>query len=84
MGWNTVKKQNDCPLFKAVPDECYVYFVHSYYVAPEDKSVSAGITEYGGETFTSAAWKDNVMATQFHPEKSQRVGLKMLQNFIEL
>ncbi len=83
MGWNTIKKQRECPLFRGLPEGCYVYFVHSYYVAPAEEGISAGITEYGPISFTSVAWKDNVMATQFHPEKSQRVGLKMLQNFIE-
>jgi len=84
MGWNSTKKQTECPLFKGLGDEFYVYFVHSYYVVPNDKSISAGVTEYGPTAFTSVAWKDNVMATQFHPEKSQRVGLKMLENFIKL
>ena len=84
MGWNTFARQNDCPLFKGLPDNSYVYFVHSYYVVPDEKEITAAITEYGPVSFASAAWKDNVFATQFHPEKSQRVGLKMLQNFIEL
>ena len=84
MGWNTLAKQNACPLLAGVPDGSYVYFVHSYYVAPNDKNITTTLTEYGPVSFTSAAWKDNVFATQFHPEKSQRVGLKMLQNFIEL
>ncbi len=83
MGWNTIAKQNACPLFRGLPDLSYVYFVHSYYVVPEQQDVSAALTEYGPLKFTSAAWKDNVFATQFHPEKSQRVGLKMLQNFID-
>ena len=82
MGWNTIAKQNACPLFRDLPDLSYVYFVHSYYVVPEQQEVCATLTEYGPLSFTSAAWKDNVFATQFHPEKSQRVGLKMLQNFI--
>jgi len=83
MGWNTLAGQNDCPLLTGIPDSSYVYFVHSYYVVPDEKKITATITEYGPVSFTSAAWKDNVFATQFHPEKSQRVGLKMLQNFIE-
>jgi len=83
MGWNTITKQNQCPLFTDLPEPCYVYFVHSYYVVPEQQNVCAALTEYGPLTFTSAAWKDNVFATQFHPEKSQRMGLKMLQNFID-
>jgi len=84
MGWNTLAKQNACPLLAGVPDGSYVYFVHSYYVAPNDKNITTTLTEYGPVSFTSAAWKDNVFATQFHPEKSQRVGLKMLQNFIDI
>ena len=84
MGWNTIRKQNDCPLFRDLPDCCYVYFLHSYYVVPDTEIVTAAVSEYGGLPFTSACWKDNIFATQFHPEKSQRVGLKMLQNFINL
>ncbi len=83
MGWNTIATQSDCPLFKGLPEGSYVYFVHSYYVVPGQQEISAALTEYGPVTFTSAAWKDNVFATQFHPEKSQRVGLEMLQNFID-
>ncbi|NIA06572.1 MAG: imidazole glycerol phosphate synthase subunit HisH [Actinobacteria bacterium] len=83
MGWNTLAGQKDCPLFEGIPHNSYVYFVHSYYVVPDEKEITAAITEYGPVSFTSAAWKDNVFATQFHPEKSQRVGLKMLQNFVE-
>jgi len=84
MGWNSFQKQSECPLFAGLPDSCYVYFVHSYYVELKDKKVIAASTEYGGFEFTSAGWKDNVIATQFHPEKSQQVGLKMLQNFIKI
>lgn len=84
MGWNEIQIQNDCPLFTNLPGRSSTYFVHSYHVVPQDKTISAALTEYGGLNFTSAAWKDNVMATQFHPEKSQRVGLKMLQNFLKL
>lgn len=83
MGWNTITRQNQCPLFRDLPEVCYVYFVHSYYVVPEQQDVCAALTEYGPLSFTSAAWKDNIFATQFHPEKSQRMGLKMLQNFID-
>ncbi len=84
MGWNEIQVRNDCPLLQGLPERPSTYFVHSYYVLPQDKSLSAALTEYGGLNFTSAIWKDNVMATQFHPEKSQRVGLKMLQNFLKL
>ena len=84
MGWNTSTRQGDGPLFSDLNDGSYVYFVHSYYVLPQDPSITAAVTDYGGQIFTSAAWKDNVMATQFHPEKSQHVGMKMLRNFIDL
>jgi len=82
MGWNTIKIIRPSPLFKEIPDESYFYFVHSYYVVPEDISVVASETEYG-ERFVSSIWKDNIMATQFHPEKSQSLGLKVLKGFIE-
>jgi glutamine amidotransferase len=81
MGWNSIKIQKpDNPLLKDVPDGSYVYFVHSYYVSPEDQSIVATTTDYGIE-FTSMVWKDNLFATQFHPEKSQNLGLQILKNF---
>ena len=80
MGWNTVKLQNNPPLFQGIMDESFFYFVHSYYVVPEDASIVAGTTDYG-VTFTSMIWKDNIFATQFHPEKSQDIGLNILKNF---
>ena len=80
MGWNTVKIKKVCPLLKDIPDESYFYFVHSYYVDPEDKDVIATTTYYGVE-FTSGIWKDNIFACQFHPEKSQKLGLKILRKF---
>jgi glutamine amidotransferase len=84
MGWNRLQIQRrDCPLLKDVTDGSYVYFVHSYYCAPNDKSLACGTTEYGVE-FCSMLWSGNVFATQFHPEKSQAVGLKMLENFVNL
>lgn len=85
MGWNELKVQkgNSCPLLKGIPDNTYFYFVHSYYAAPKDKGIVAGTTGYGLD-FTSMVWKDNIYATQFHPEKSQGSGLKMLENFISL
>ncbi len=82
MGWNRIQ-HTDIPLFKGVEQGSYVYFVHSYYVQPTDQSVVAATTDYGIE-FCSAICHDNVMATQFHPEKSQQVGLKMLKNFGEI
>ncbi|MBI3600295.1 MAG: imidazole glycerol phosphate synthase subunit HisH [Nitrospinae bacterium] len=68
------------PLFKDIPDNSYFYFVHSYYVVPEDDSIIASTTDYGVE-FVSSISKDNLFAVQFHPEKSQEMGLKILKNF---
>jgi len=84
MGWNRVSfKKKECPLFKGIADDSYFYFVHSYYADPNEKNVVAGATGYGTE-FASMVWRDNLYAVQFHPEKSQEIGLKMLKNFIEL
>jgi glutamine amidotransferase len=84
MGWNQLRIQKrGCPLLEGVSDGSHVYFVHSYYCKPKDVSVVCGTTEYGIE-FCSMLWVDNVYATQFHPEKSQAVGLKMLENFVSL
>lgn len=84
IGWNQLSiKRPDCPLFHGVPEGSYAYFVHSFYPQPADRSMIAVETEYG-DTFASAIWRDNVYATQFHPEKSQKVGLQILRNFIEL
>ncbi len=80
MGWNQVSFRRDIPIASNIPQDSYMYFVHSYYVCPDDPSVIAGVTEYGRE-FTSMIWKDNVFATQFHPEKSQANGLTLLRNF---
>ena len=81
IGWNELEMVPGVGLFTGVPNGSSVYFVHSYYVAPKDASVVAARTEYG-EIFTSAVATDNIWATQFHPEKSQRVGLRMLENFV--
>lgn len=84
IGWNRIElAQPGCPLFQGVADGSYVYFVHSYFPQPADASIVATRTTYG-ETFASAIWKDNVFATQFHPEKSQQVGLQLLKNFVAL
>lgn len=84
IGWNQIEiAQPDCPLFRGVESGSYVYFVHSFFPKPEDKGIIATQTEYG-ETFASAIWRDNVFATQFHPEKSQKTGLQLLKNFAEL
>ncbi len=84
IGWNTLKiEQPDCPLFRGIADGSHVYFVHSFHPKPIDPSIVATSTDYGG-SFASAVWKDNVYATQFHPEKSQAVGLQLLKNFVGL
>ena len=84
MGWNRLRiRQPACPLLDGITDGSYVYFVHSYYGVPRQDSVIATATEYGIE-FASVIWSGNVFATQFHPEKSQAVGLKMLENFVKL
>jgi glutamine amidotransferase len=81
MGWNTLTATRpDCPLLAGLPAEPAVYFVHSYYPAPADAGVVAATADYPGP-FAAVIWRDNVFATQFHPEKSQRVGLRMLENF---
>ena len=79
MGWNSLRKVSDCPLLTQVPDGASVYFVHSYYPIPP-REVVAATTDYG-ISFCSVIWKDNIFATQFHPEKSSRVGLQILENF---
>ncbi|MCE1225045.1 MAG: imidazole glycerol phosphate synthase subunit HisH [Geobacteraceae bacterium] len=83
MGWNQISLKAAAPLFNGIQDNSNVYFVHSYYVKPDDQSVVAATCNYGLE-FCAAIRKDNVMATQFHPEKSQAIGLQMLKNFAEL
>jgi glutamine amidotransferase len=80
MGWNQIRKLQNPPHLRGIDDGAFVYFVHSYYVVPTDPDLTATTTEYGIE-FTSAIARDNVFATQYHPEKSQAVGLKILQNF---
>lgn len=83
MGWNQVKKTVDHPLFSGIPDNANFYFVHSYYADPEDKSLIAGQTGYG-VTMCSVIARGNIVATQFHPEKSGELGLKVFANFISL
>jgi len=80
MGWNQIRKQQDLPHLRGIDDDAFVYFVHSYYVVPADPALTATSTVYGVE-FASAVARDNVFATQYHPEKSQAVGLKILENF---
>jgi glutamine amidotransferase len=80
MGWNQIKIKKDTPYFKGVSDNSYFYFVHSYYIDPADKNVILSTTNYGGD-FASSVCKDNIVATQFHIEKSQETGLKVIKNF---
>lgn len=80
MGWNQVHFQGMCPLFDGIADGADWYFVHSYFVDPCDKRLAASTTTYG-DSFVSSIWKDNVVACQFHPEKSQAVGLRLIKNF---
>ncbi len=80
MGWNSLRQQKCTPLFNGIAEGAYFYFVHSYYVAPDGPAVIATTTDYGIE-FVSSICKDNVFACQFHPEKSQAVGLQLLKNF---
>lgn len=83
MGWNQLSIKRRPPVLNGVEDGSNVYFVHSYYAKPDDGVVIATTTDYGIE-FCSSIWKDNVVATQFHPEKSQAIGLQILKNFAEL
>jgi glutamine amidotransferase len=83
MGWNQVRFKRRPPIFEGVADGSHFYFVHSYYVAPKDDSVIATETEYAA-AFCSSIWRENLVAVQFHPEKSQAAGLRVLKNFAEL
>jgi glutamine amidotransferase len=84
MGWNQLRRRRpDCPLLREVPDGADVYFVHSYFARPVDVELIASATEYP-DPFASVIWRDNVFATQFHPEKSQHIGQMMLRNFAAL
>ncbi|MFO1488135.1 MAG: imidazole glycerol phosphate synthase subunit HisH [Verrucomicrobiota bacterium] len=84
IGWNQIEiTRTDCPLYRGIEPGSYVYFVHSFFPKPVDASIVATRTDYG-ETFASSVWRDNVFATQFHPEKSQKVGLQLLKNFVDL
>lgn len=82
MGWNTARLVNRPPCFEGIPDNSYFYFVHSFHVVPEDEGVVGARTDYGID-FVSMVWNDNIVATQFHPEKSQGVGLQLLKGFTE-
>lgn len=84
IGWNQIElAQPECPLFRGITNGSYVYFVHSFFPQPEDPSIVATRTLYG-QSFASAIWRGNVFATQFHPEKSQTIGLQLLSNFVGL
>jgi len=80
MGWNKLEPRDDSPLFAGLDDAAYVYFVHGYYCVPQDASVVAATANYG-QPFCAAIHHENLWATQFHPEKSQRVGMQILKNF---
>ena len=83
MGWNSLELHGDSPLFQNLPEQPYVYFVHSYHAVPDDPSIITAVTDYGGQV-TAAIGKGLVQAVQFHPEKSSAVGLKILANFKEM
>ena len=83
MGWNQLMIRRPAPILAGIDEGTQVYFVHSLYVVPSDHGVIATETDYH-EPFCSMVWRDNVFATQFHPEKSQAKGLAMLKNFAEL
>ncbi len=82
MGWNSVEVVQEAPVLKGIPSGSFFYFVHSFYPEPTE-SVSATMTDYG-KPFTSSLLKGNIFASQFHPEKSQQIGLKLLRNFVSL
>lgn len=83
MGWNNISIKQKNGIFKDIEGEPYVYFVHSFYLKAQDKDIVAATTQYGVE-IDAAVQKGNIIATQFHPEKSGEVGLKMLKNFVEM
>jgi len=82
MGWNTVEKEKEVPLLQGIESGDFFYFVHSYYVRPKETEWISTFTQYG-EPFVSSIWKENLFATQFHPEKSQQKGLRILENFVK-
>jgi imidazole glycerol-phosphate synthase subunit HisH len=81
MGWNRVSQLRTHPIWRNVPDQSYFYFVHSYYALPADPGLTVGQADYGG-AFTCAVARDNIFATQFHPEKSAAAGLAIFENFV--
>jgi len=83
MGWNQAMIRRPASILQGVEEGSYLYFVHSYYVVPRDQTLVAVETDYGGP-FCAMVWRDNLYASQFHPEKSQKVGMKILENFSRL
>ncbi len=83
MGWNNITLKNNCPIFEGIDDNTDFYFVHSYAIQPKDFSIACATANYGLD-FPAAVWKDNLYACQFHPEKSGKAGLQILQNFAKL
>ena len=81
MGWNRVKQARSHALWQDIPDDAYFYFVHSYYAQPENSQHTVGLTDYG-QPFACAVARDNIFATQFHPEKSAQTGLQLYKNFV--
>lgn len=82
MGWNQISIQRRRDIFRKIPDNSFFYFAHSYYVVPEEAELTAAFTDYGIK-FSSVIVKDNIYAVQFHPEKSQKAGLRLLENFLK-
>ena len=83
LGWNVLQQNSECPLWQGIPKESYFYFAHSYYVLPEEVSLTVGTSDYSF-SFPVAIRKENLFGLQFHPEKSQKWGLQILHNFIAL
>ena len=83
MGWNTVEIERESPILQGIVSGDFFYFVHSYYVLPEETEWISSFTNYG-KRFVSSIWRENIFATQFHPEKSQQKGLRILENFVKL
>lgn len=83
LGWNGLFQVNASPLWREIPADAYFYFAHSFYVEPSDRSIVVGETDYGGRVAV-AVRRDNLFGLQFHPEKSQKLGLQILKNFVEL
>jgi glutamine amidotransferase len=82
MGWNTIEKEKEVPMLQGIESGDFFYFVHSYYVIPDQTQWVSSFTSYG-KPFVSSIWKENLFATQFHPEKSQQKGLRILENFVK-